>query len=266
MPPRSLHYAQALGSDSTDKRLDILRRIHALGSISEAARQAGLSYKGAWQAIDTLSNLAGLPLLERSIGGAGGGGAQLTAAGAALLAAADQLAAAKAGVLAQLERGPAAARLPAAHLGALGLRTSMRNQLPCQVLAVRARGAARLVELALADGSPLHSHITAQSAELLQLQAGKPVLALFKATAVSVAPAGDSAGTGKKAAARPQDGRNVLAGTVQRASRAAGGGEVALQLQGGLQVVGFCGPASGLRVRQPARATLDAAAVVIALA
>ena len=73
--------AGALGQASADKRVEILRRVAALGSISQAARAAGVSYKAAWQALDTLSNLAGTPLVERAVGGAGGGGARLTPAG-----------------------------------------------------------------------------------------------------------------------------------------------------------------------------------------
>ena len=41
----------------SDKRIDILRRIKETGSISEAARASGVSYKAAWQALETLENL-----------------------------------------------------------------------------------------------------------------------------------------------------------------------------------------------------------------
>lgn len=102
MTQASLQLADALGHEVADKRLDILRRIGEQGSISEAARGAGVSYKAAWQAIDTLSNLAGTALLERTVGGAGGGGAHLTDAGRQLLQAADLLNSARAQVLTQL--------------------------------------------------------------------------------------------------------------------------------------------------------------------
>lgn len=48
MPRSKLHLADALGHDSSDKRLDILRRVGEAGSISQAARGAGVSYKAAW--------------------------------------------------------------------------------------------------------------------------------------------------------------------------------------------------------------------------
>ena len=66
-------------AELADKRIDILRRIGDVGSISEAARRAGVSYKAAWQAIETLNNLAGAPLVEKVVGGNKGGGTRLTA-------------------------------------------------------------------------------------------------------------------------------------------------------------------------------------------
>ena len=82
----------ALGHGISDKRIDILRAIARTGSISQAARDVSVSYKAAWQAVDTLTNLAGTPLVARAVGGSGGGGAQLTEAGHQLLAAADAMA------------------------------------------------------------------------------------------------------------------------------------------------------------------------------
>lgn len=245
--------ADALGQASTDKRIDILRRLGECGSISEAARQAGVSYKAAWQALETLSNLAGTPLLAKAVGGSGGGGARLTAAGEEVLRAAGRLAAARAAALHPGSPAPNAQVQPAR--AALALRTSLRNQLPCTVQALRQTGGQVRVALALPGGQVLQARITRESAQLLQLAAGLPVLALCKATAVTVA-----------ATLPVAEGRNLLAGTVLRASRAAGGGEVALQLPGLLSLVGFAGPGSGLRAGHGAVAAVDEAAVVIAMA
>ena len=134
--------ADALGHEIADKRLDILRRIGDVGSISEAARGAGVSYKAAWQAIDTLSNLAGTPLLERTVGGSGGGGATLTPAGTQLLQAAKLLSQARLQVLSQLSQGQGNSVGAVPRVNALGLRTSMRNQLRCWVAAIKTQGQA----------------------------------------------------------------------------------------------------------------------------
>ena len=243
--------AGALGHEAADKRIDILRRIGDAGSISQAARAAGVSYKAAWQAIDTLSNLAGSALVASAVGGAGGGGASLTPAGRQLLQAADDLAKAREQVLARLAGRKGGAAQAAA---ALGLRTSMRNQLPCTVQAMKTVGGMVRVELALAGAGVLAARITRESAQLLALAPGLPVLALCKATAVRVA-----------ATIAQAEGRNLLRGSVTRASRAAAGGEVALALDAGLQLVGFAGPDHRLKPRSPAVASVDETAVVIAL-
>ena len=58
----SPRFGDALGHGMSDKRIEILRGIGRSGSISQAARDAGVSYKAAWQAVATLTNLAGVPL------------------------------------------------------------------------------------------------------------------------------------------------------------------------------------------------------------
>jgi molybdate transport system regulatory protein len=66
-------------------KIDLLRAVADTGSISAAARALGLSYKRAWLLIDTLNRGIGRPVVERSVGGRGGGGARLTPLGTALL-------------------------------------------------------------------------------------------------------------------------------------------------------------------------------------
>ena len=243
---KRLELAGALGHAATDRRLDILRQVGACGSISQAARNVGVSYKAAWQALDMLSNLAGVPLVERSVGGAGGGGAVLTAAGERLLRAGSELAKTREQVLGRLD-----ARLP---LAALALRTSMRNQLPCTVAALQVHGPLVRVRLATAAGEGLASRITAESAELLGLQEGLQVIALCKATAVRVGRAGAKAAAG-----------NLLQGKASRVARGDAGDEVAVQLAGGLSLVGFATASSGLRAGSRVACGFDESAVVIAL-
>lgn len=62
-------------------RVVLLERVKKHGSISQAARSMKMSYKHAWDLIDSMNRQAKEPLLLTSKGGKGGGGAQLTAAG-----------------------------------------------------------------------------------------------------------------------------------------------------------------------------------------
>jgi molybdate transport system regulatory protein len=253
MKPKSPDLAEVLGHESTDKRIDILRRIGEGGSISEAARRAGVSYRAAWQAIETLSNLAGTPMVEKAVGGSGGGGAVITPAGRRVLEAAALLGRARADVLALLEPR-ARGKQGGPGLAAMALRTSMRNQFPCVVKTLSSTGGLVRVGLELPGGGLLYSRITRESAQLLQLTAGLHVLALCKATAVRVA-----------AQIGPAESRNVLVGTVSRASRSVHGGEVALQLEGGVSLVGFSEGGHQLRVGHRAMASIEESGVVVAI-
>lgn len=253
MSKNIIHLAEALGHEPADKRIDILRRIGEVGSISQAARAAGVSYKAAWQALETLSNLAGTPLVTRAVGGSGGGGAMLTRAGERVLRAADMLRKSRAEVLARLDADAVAgSALPG--ITGLTLQTSMRNQLPCTIADLKSDGASIRVQLTVADGVSLYSRITRESKQLLGLHPGQPVLALCKATAVVVA---------KKLT--PKDGHNLLHGKVTRASRAKNGGEIGLQLADGLQLVGFGKADHGLKAAAVAMASVAELGVVIAL-
>ncbi|MEJ1964553.1 MAG: LysR family transcriptional regulator [Gammaproteobacteria bacterium] len=59
-------------------RIDLLESIQRAGSITAAAKEIGLSYKTAWDAVDSMNNLAERPLLIRAPGGPHGGGSYLT--------------------------------------------------------------------------------------------------------------------------------------------------------------------------------------------
>ena len=66
-------------------RVILLTRIGELGSISQAAKSMKMSYKQAWDLVDSMNRQANAPLVTASKGGKGGGGTQLTEAGEAAI-------------------------------------------------------------------------------------------------------------------------------------------------------------------------------------
>jgi molybdate transport system regulatory protein len=250
---------QALADNSGDKRLDVLRQIAVGHSISQAAREVGISYKAAWQAIDTLSNLSGQPLVERTVGGVGGGGAQITPHGEQLLSLADALAQARQQVLSRFSQG-------AQMASGFGLRTSMRNQLPCRVLQCEPASPDDpmvWVQLRTPGGAGLTASVTRESADLLGLAPGLEVLTLCKATAVTVLSAAKAATaeTGDAAAQRCS-----LEGRVERVAKGADRDEVVLGLDGGGHWVGFAPHPFAARVGARVVSTMPFAALVVGLA
>jgi len=66
-------------------KADLLQGIAETGSISAAGRRMGMSYKRAWQLVDTLNGYFTGPVVQAGAGGAAGGGASLTPLGQKVL-------------------------------------------------------------------------------------------------------------------------------------------------------------------------------------
>ena len=66
-------------------KADLLEAIRASGSITAAAQSLGMSYKRAWNLVDTMNRCFREPLVGTATGGGGGGGATLTPFGAQVL-------------------------------------------------------------------------------------------------------------------------------------------------------------------------------------
>ncbi|QXZ09424.1 LysR family transcriptional regulator [Comamonas sp. Y33R10-2] len=257
--------SQALGYDMADRRIAILRGIAQSGSISQAARDVGVSYKAAWQAIDTLTNLAGVSLVERSVGGAGGGGAQITPAGEELLHAAEAMMRLRTELMQRMKLGTPGGTQPN-----LGLMTSMRNQWPCTVLKVESMGGQIRVWLraAMDAGSDwtIAARITPESYELLGLAPGVQVLALCKATAVKV-------WVGAERPVASTQSINLWPAVVQRATYGAqtvseeviASDEAICRLSWGAQIVGFAAAMSGLVANDNVWLEVPESAVVVAV-
>jgi molybdate transport system regulatory protein len=66
-------------------RADLLELIAETGSISDAAKRMGMSYKRAWSLVQALNDGWGAALVETARGGAAQGGAVLSEAGREVL-------------------------------------------------------------------------------------------------------------------------------------------------------------------------------------
>ncbi len=252
------HIDQALSHHHTDKRIALLRLVHQTGSISQAARAAGVSYKAAWQALETLTGLAGVPLLEKLVGGAGGGGTGLTPAAQGLLKAAQALEQARLQALESLSLGGEEAASLAGVQGS-SLRTSMRNHWPATIDQLQPQGTQVHVVLKLAavtDPGPLiTSRVTRESAQLLGLRPGLQVLALSKATAITI-------GLHHRASSKA----SVIMGTTLKAHKVSAGNELTVRITPTTVLVGIASQDLTLRADAQVKVRIAHSAVVIALA
>lgn len=205
-------------------RVGLLAALAQCGSITAAAKQVGLSYKAAWEAIDTMNNLAGEPLVQRSTGGKGGGGTRLTARGAQLVENFTMVEQLHHDFLERLNRQAAGVADDVALFSRFKMRTSARNQFFGTVTRVVPGAVNDEIELAIAGGQKIVAIVTRESTDNLALAPGRQVFALIKSSSVIVMTAGE----GVRLSAR-----NQLAGTVARLTRGAVNAEVVIALGGG---------------------------------
>lgn len=243
-------------------RMALLRSVAEHGSITHGARACGMSYKGAWDAIDAMNTLAGAPLVERAAGGRGGGGTRLTERGRALIERFAELQAVHEGFVRQLDRACMDFERPFSLLEALNMRTSARNQWVGTVSAVRSGAVNDEVELTLPGGVRLTAIVTHASIGALALRTQQTAIALVQAASVLLVTA---LGGGERLSAR-----NRLDGTVRAVTPGAANAEVVLQSDAGVPVVAIVPQASvaelGLAEGVRVAAFVKASDVVLAVA
>ena len=208
-------------------RMALLRAVAEHGSITQAAKAFGMSYKAAWDAIDTMNRLAGEPLVERCTGGRGGGSTLLTPRGERLVARFGQADAAHQRFLALLDGESADLDREFSLLRVLHMKTSARNQFIGTVVSLRSGAVNDEVELALPGGARIVAIVTREATESLGLRNQMPAFALIDASSVIVA---TGMGDAKVSA------RNRLPGVVTAVTPGAVNAEVQIDVGSGATV------------------------------
>lgn len=208
-------------------RVGLLRAIAKKGSITQAAKAIGMSYKAAWDAVDTMNNLAGEPLVARSSGGRGGGSTQLTPRGLQLIDRFGQIETAHRRFVQLLSNEAIDLASDLNLLRTLNMKTSARNQFAGVVVGVKSGAVNDEIELGLGKNARIVAIVTRESTEALGLTAGAQAFALIKASSIIIAT--DLEGARLSA-------RNQLHGTVVSVTPGAVNAEVVLEIEGGSRI------------------------------
>lgn len=209
-----------LGGD----RIGLLEAIDRCGSISRAAREVGISYKTAWDAVDAMNNAAEAPLVSRAAGGRGGGGTTLTDAGREAVRMYRVLQGEHQRFVRRLEDRLGDVDDLYRMIRRVAMRVSARNVFLGKVTEVHKGAVSTEVTLALKGGETLCSVITNESAWNLGLKPGMDVYAFFKASAPILA---------REIEGAKVSARNVLCGRVERVVAGPVNAEVTVALPGG---------------------------------
>jgi len=162
----------------------LLQAIDETGSISAGARTIGLSYKAAWDAVDTMNNLAGVLLVERNIGGKRGGGAHLTQRAKQLLQLYQHINKAHQAFLQEISQ---LAEMQAPDLDILRhftMQTSARNKLRATLINIDHSDAHDVLYCQVGRHTPIIAKVPAASTQELALSAGSHLVLFINASAI----------------------------------------------------------------------------------
>lgn len=219
------------GTAIGESRIRLLEEIERRGSITAAARVIPMSYKAAWNALETMNHLTSSPVVVRVTGGRRGGGTRLTDYGKRLVRmyrSLEQEYQASFRRLARQLLGTDESDVSAISSAYVQpkMKTSTRNRFAGVVAGVSKGMVQQEVRIVIDGGEQLVATITAQSAHDLGLAVGSKVVALVKASAVVL--------TIERALRF--SARNQLWGEVVDIRRGAVNNEVTVQLPSGNRV------------------------------
>lgn len=168
------------------RRIALLKAIADTGSISQGAKQAGLSYKAAYDAVKEMNKQSESPLIESEKGGKGGGGASLTNHGQRLVQMYELLEQIQSMGLEALNDDSVPLHSLLGVMSKLSLQTSARNQLFGTIKRIENHALHDLISVELQSGAHLTATITHGSTVRLNLHPGKDVVALIKGPAIDI--------------------------------------------------------------------------------
>jgi molybdate transport system regulatory protein len=154
----------------------LLHNIAERNSISAAARQAGISYRNAWDRLNGLQTKLGRNIVVARAGGKSGGGAQLTPEGLALIT-----------EYRRMNNYLFSALGDRDFWQHIGYRLSARNRLRARIVEVMKGPITSEIKMSLGAAGRLTSIISNEAVEELQLKEGDVVDAIIKATEVIIA-------------------------------------------------------------------------------
>lgn len=202
------------------RRMALLAAIHEHGSISAAARHIDLSYKAAWDAIDTMNNLAEEPLVLRTTGGQRGGGASLTPRAIEILKLYQQLDEVHQRFMQRLSKIQPGSNKTLELLQTMMIQTSARNNFTGTISKITLGAVNAEVALNIGSTKPIIASITNESVESMGLKEGARALAFLKASSIIIGIPTDS----------KLSARNQLQGNVTHIEPGAVNAEVGISL------------------------------------
>ncbi len=208
-------------------RIELLERIDKTGSIHAAAKEMKMSYKAAWERINSMNDMADQPIITRTKGGRGGGGTVLTPYAHELIATYHRFNELHRQFIDRFAEAGSDPEHLARILSRTFLTTSARNQLPAKVADIEINDLHATLTLALNESDTLRSTITAKSVKNMGLVIGCEAYAVIKSSDIQIVPLPSLS----------NNNDNTLSGTIESMETSGENVEITFRLRGGTVLV-----------------------------
>lgn len=167
-----------------EKRITLLQAIEVAGSISKAAKMVPMSYKAAWDAIDSINNLCPHAVVSKETGGVGGGGAKITPYGRNLINTYTLLQKEHKKFLQSVSDNTDFDKGTLKSLQRFSMNISARNKIHGKIELIESGKVNAQVYVKLKSGYTIVSVITNSAVKELELKIDDEVSAIFKSSSV----------------------------------------------------------------------------------
>lgn len=166
------------------KRIALLSAIDKVGSLNAAAKLVPLSYKGAWNMIDTMNNLCPVPVVEKITGGVNGGGTTLTEYGRNLVKTYEIIQKEHQKFLETLSHITDFDKGSLKFFRRFNMQISARNQLLGIIQKIEVEKVSATIYVKLKSGYVMTSVITVGAIENLGLKENDEVIVIIKSNSI----------------------------------------------------------------------------------
>ena len=201
-------------------RIELLNLIEKTGSINAAAKEMKMSYKAAWERMNSMNELADEPIIQRKVGGKGGGGTTLTPYAHELIKTYNRLNELHRQFIDRFSEAGDSPELLAKILNRTFLTTSARNQIPAKISKIDVNELSSIITIELSGGSKILSTITSKSVNSMNLHVGSDIYAIIKSSDIKI----------HETAPKETTNLNILEGTIESIKSTELNSELALRI------------------------------------
>ena len=167
-------------------RIELLHKIIQTGSINAAAKEMKMSYKAAWERLNSMNALADKPILQRQTGGKGGGGTTLTEYAYELIKTYERLDELHRQFINRFSEAGENPELLANILNRTFLTTSARNQIPATITHIAVDNLSSIITMRLFNKTEIFSSITSKSVQSMNLHVKGEIYAIIKSSDIKI--------------------------------------------------------------------------------